>query len=189
MSLLSAISGFVRGAVTGLALRADGGTEELPGLVGHPLLGIGSPALAVARAQIDAGRVYASFLWPLGGRRAAGGHARLPALIRPEQAPAALSGLVVVSPRGDLWGLTPRELEVLGLLIEGRTAGEIARALLLVPRTGAAHLRHILGKLSSPTPTLAALRAERDGLYVPARIGTPPPRPKPASRHDTNGKT
>jgi DNA-binding CsgD family transcriptional regulator len=181
MSPLSAASGFVRGAIAGLALRADGGTEELPGLAGHPLLGVGSPALAVARAQIDAGRVYASFLWPLGGRRASGGHARLTTLVRPEQAPAALSGLVVVSPPGDLWGLTPRELEVLGLLIEGHTASEIAGALLIAPRTGAAHLRHILRKLSSPTPTLAALRAERDGLYVPPRTGTPPERPKPAS--------
>jgi DNA-binding CsgD family transcriptional regulator len=189
MSPLSATSGFVRGAIAGLALRADGGTEELPGLAGHPLLGVGSPALAVARAQIDAGRVYASFLWPLGGRRASGGHARLTTLVRPEQAPAALSGLVVVSPPGDLWGLTPRELEVLGLLIEGHTASEIAGALLIAPRTGAAHLRHILRKLSSPTPTLAALRAERDGLYVPPRIGTPPERPKPASQHDTNDNT
>src|SRR3954451_21977457 len=128
MTPLSAISGFVRGAIAGLVLRADGGTEELPGLAGHPLLGVGSPGLAVARAQGDAGRGHATFLWPLGGRRAAGGHARLTALGRPEQAPAALSGLVVVSPPGDLWGLTPRELEVLGLLIEGRTAGEIARA-------------------------------------------------------------
>ena len=189
MSPLAVPSGFVRGAIAGRVLRADGGSEELPGLGGHPLLGVGSPALAVARAQIDAGRVYASFLWPLGGRRAAGGHARLTALVRPKQAPAALSGLVVVSPPGDLWGLTPRELEVLGLLIEGRTAGEIARALLLTPRTVAAHLQHILGKLSSPTLTLAALRAERDGLYVPPRIGTPPPRPKPAPPHDTNDKT
>ena len=72
MSPLSAISGLVRGAIAGLAFRADGGTEEPPGPAGHPLLGVGAPALAVARAQIDAGRVYASFLWPLAaaGRRA-----------------------------------------------------------------------------------------------------------------------
>lgn len=80
-------------------------------------------------------------------------------------------------------------MEVLGLLIEGRTADEIARALLLAPRTSAAHLRHILGKLSSPTPTLAALRAERDGLYVPPRIGPPRPRPNRASHHDPNDRT
>ncbi|WP_269805210.1 hypothetical protein [Pseudonocardia kujensis] len=39
----------MRGAIAGLVLRADGGSEELPGLGGHPLLRAGSPALAVAR--------------------------------------------------------------------------------------------------------------------------------------------
>ncbi|WP_324273181.1 hypothetical protein [Blastococcus brunescens] len=32
----------------------------------------------------------------------------------------------------------------------------------------AAHLEHILCKLGAPTRTLAAVRAEREGLYVPA---------------------
>jgi DNA-binding CsgD family transcriptional regulator len=45
---------------------------------------------------------------------------------------------------------------------------EIAQALVVAPRTVAAHLEHILAKLDAPTRTLAAVRAERDGLYVPA---------------------
>jgi DNA-binding NarL/FixJ family response regulator len=67
----------------------------------------------------------------------------------------------------DLHGLTPRELEVLGLLVEGCSNHEIARALVVAPRTVAAHLEHVLVKLAAPTRTLAAVRAERDGLYVP----------------------
>jgi DNA-binding NarL/FixJ family response regulator len=74
-----------------------------------------------------------------------------------------------LSPVTDLHGLTPRELEVLGLLVEGCSNHEIARALVVAPRTVAAHLEHVLVKLSAPTRTLAAVRAERDGLYVPAR--------------------
>jgi DNA-binding NarL/FixJ family response regulator len=67
----------------------------------------------------------------------------------------------------DLRGLTPRELEVLGLLIDGCSNQQIARALVVAPRTVAAHLEHILVKLGAPTRTLAAVRAEREGLYVP----------------------
>ena len=37
----------------------------------------------------------------------------------------------------------------------------------MAPRTVAAHLEHVLAKLEAPTRTLAAVRAERDGLYVP----------------------
>ena len=35
-------------------------------------------------------------------------------------------------------------------------------------RASGAHLEHVLVKLGAPTRTLAAVRAERDGIYVPA---------------------
>ena len=76
-----------------------------------------------------------------------------------------------ISPGGDLRGLTPRELEVLGLLIKGYASQEIAQALVVAPRTVAAHLEHILVKLGASSRTLAAVRAERAGLYVPAGTG------------------
>jgi DNA-binding NarL/FixJ family response regulator len=75
--------------------------------------------------------------------------------------------MVVLSPVTDLRGLTPRELEVLGLLVEGCSNQQIARALVVAPRTVAAHLEHVLAKLDAPSRTLAAVRAEREGLYVP----------------------
>jgi DNA-binding NarL/FixJ family response regulator len=88
-------------------------------------------------------------------------------LASPEKATTSLLGTVVLSPAAGLRGLTPRELEVLGLLIGGCSNQQIARALVVAPRTVAAHLEHILVKLDAPSRTLAAVRAEREGLYVP----------------------
>ena len=138
---------------------------------GHPVLAAGSPALAAACAQLTPGRVHRSFLWPVGGRHAPGGHLRITALTPPADLPVHLAGVVLVSPADDLNGLTPRELEVLWLLVDGRSNREIARALVVAQRTVAAHIEHILGKLATPTRTLAAVRAERAGLYVPCVPG------------------
>jgi DNA-binding NarL/FixJ family response regulator len=63
--------------------------------------------------------------------------------------------------------LAPGELVVLGLLVDGRSNREIACALVVALRTVAAHIEHILVKLVTPTRTLAAVRAEEAGLYVP----------------------
>jgi len=52
-------------------------------------------------------------------------------------------------------------------VIEGFANQEIARVLVVAPRTVATHLEHILVKLGAPSRTLAAVRAERSGLYVP----------------------
>jgi DNA-binding NarL/FixJ family response regulator len=91
--------------------------------------------------------------------------------------PAPLIGMVLTSPPGTLRGLTPRELEILGFLVDGCSNGEIARRLVVAQRTVAAHVEHILIKLSARTRTLAAVRAEREGLYVPRPPATQPGRP------------
>ena len=158
----------VRAAWAGVVLRADGGCQALPGLPGDALLSPRSPVLFAARERIGHGNVYSSFLWPVGGSHAPGGHVRVTVLAAPEDVPPGLTALVLLSPASDGHGLTRRELEVLGLLVEGRSNHEIARTLVVAPRTVAAHLEHILVKLGAPTRTLAAARAERDGLYVPA---------------------
>lgn len=87
-------------------------------------------------------------------------------------------GAILVTPDVDCRGLTPRELQVLGLLVEGRSNQQIASTLAVAPRTIAAHVEHVLNKLDAPTRTLAAVRAEREGCYVP-----PPPDPPPSRRH------
>ncbi|GAB3667523.1 hypothetical protein GCM10027596_36680 [Nocardioides korecus] len=85
-----------------------------------------------------------------------------------EEARGTWIGMALLSPAGDLHGLTPRELEVLGQLVAGPTNHEIARLLVMAPRTVAAHVEHMLHKLEAPSRTLAAVRAQRMGLYVPA---------------------
>src|SRR4051794_10636490 len=172
-SLLTAAR-LVRGATAGAVLRRDGGCQALPGLQGDALLVARSPVLAAARQRVSDGHVYSSFLWPVGGQHAPGGHVRVTVLAAPEEVPQGLTAVAPLSPATDLHGLTPRELEVLGLLVEGCSNQQIARTLVVALRTVAAHLEHILAKLGVPTRTLAAVRAERDGLYVPApRAGRP----------------
>jgi DNA-binding CsgD family transcriptional regulator len=164
---LATVAGLVNGARAGVGLHENGGIEVLPGLSDHELLAADSPALAAARTALDAGRPYSSFLWPLGGRHAPEGHARITVLAGCEDLPASLTGAVVVSPPGELQDLTPRELEVLGLLIEGCTNAQVAAELFVAQRTVAAHVEHVLAKLAAPSRTLAAVRAGRAGLYVP----------------------
>jgi len=177
MASLVAAARLVRGARAGVLLRADGGCQELPGLPTDGVLGAGSPVVALARERAVAGRVCSSFLWPLGGAHAPDGHVRLTVLAAPADAPPGLTAVVLLSPATGLRGLTPRELQVLGFLVEGCSNQDIAAALFVAPRTVAAHLEHVLGKLAASTRTLAAVRAEREGLYVPAprRGGAPLP--------------
>jgi DNA-binding CsgD family transcriptional regulator len=174
----------VKGATAGAVLRADGGWQALPGMPVDALLVPASRVLDAARERIGDGNVYSSFLWPVGGSHAPEGHVRVTVLAAPEDVPAALTAVVLLSPVTDLHGLTPRELEVLGLLIEGCSNQEIARTLVVASRTVAAHLEHILVKLQAHTRTLAAVRAERDGLYVPP---LPPPGAIGPRRHVTGG--
>jgi len=174
----------VRDATAGAVLLADGTCRMLPGLQGHALFRPGSLLLAVATERIADGHPYSCFHWPRGGRHAPDGHVRITILNAPEDAPPGLTALILLSPATDLRGLTPREMEVLGLLVQGCSNQEIARTLVLAPRTVATHLKHVLGKLDAPTRTLAAVRAKRDGLYVPA---PPHQRPSNPQRHQTGG--
>jgi DNA-binding response OmpR family regulator len=63
--------------------------------------------------------------------------------------------------------LTRRELDVLGLLAEGRTQAEIARELVLSPKTVATHLERILGKLGVHSRAQAVAAAYRERLLEP----------------------
>ena len=168
MRSLAAVARIVRGAEAGVVLCSGGTTRLLPGLAHDPLLADGSGALSAARAALRTGQAYTSFLWPRGGRRAPDGHVRVTALSGTDDLPAVWTGMALLSPAEDLRGLTPRELEVLGLLIAGYGNQQIADALVVAPRTVAAHVEHILHKLAAPSRTLAAVRAQRAGLYVPA---------------------
>ncbi len=62
--------------------------------------------------------------------------------------------------------LTPRERDVLRLLAEGRTNGEIASALFITTKTASVHVSNILGKLGASTRTEAAALAMKDPSLV-----------------------
>jgi DNA-binding NarL/FixJ family response regulator len=59
--------------------------------------------------------------------------------------------------------LTPREREVLALLIQGHTNRQIAEALLITPNTTKKHVDHILQKLGVSTRAGAVAAALREG--------------------------
>lgn len=65
--------------------------------------------------------------------------------------------------------LTPRELEVLILIAEGKSNKEIARALVISPNTVRQHVHHLLHKLNCSSRSEAAVIAKAVGLRSPNR--------------------
>ncbi len=64
----------------------------------------------------------------------------------------------------DAYGLSPRELEVLRLLVDGRTDREIAEELFISPRTAMSHVANIRNKLGVDSRTAATAIAIRESL-------------------------
>jgi DNA-binding NarL/FixJ family response regulator len=60
--------------------------------------------------------------------------------------------------------LTPRELEVLGLLVAGRSNRQIAEQLFISGKTASVHVTNILAKLGVHSRLEAAARARELGL-------------------------
>ena len=85
-------------------------------------------------------------------------------LLQPEVAGALLSQDEANSGQGRGGSLTEREREVLGLIADGRSNREIARALVLSEKTVKTHVSNILMKLDLADRTQAALWAVRHGL-------------------------
>jgi DNA-binding CsgD family transcriptional regulator len=168
------VAAIVEGAEAGIVVTRTGATEPLPGLPAHPLLDVGSDVLAVAIERLAAGRVYSSFLCPYSAADANAGLVLITMLACPTGSPHNLAAVVLVSPPNDLRGLTRRELEILGLLVEGWPNHRIAAAMVVAKRTVNSHLEHILAKLGAQSRTLAAIRALRFGLYVPRPLNGVP---------------
>lgn len=64
-------------------------------------------------------------------------------------------------------GLSDREVEVLRLVARGHSNAEIARELVVAPRTAEHHVQHIYGKIGVSTRAAAALYAMQHGLFTP----------------------
>jgi DNA-binding NarL/FixJ family response regulator len=60
--------------------------------------------------------------------------------------------------------LTPREAEILALVAQGRSNGEIGRQLFISTKTVSVHVSNILAKLGAAGRTEAAAIAHRRGL-------------------------
>jgi len=74
-------------------------------------------------------------------------------------------------------GLTPRELEVLELLAEGRSPQEISSTLFISAKTVSTHIEHIFTKLGVSSRVQAVAVAYRDGLVHPvAETAALPPK-------------
>jgi DNA-binding NarL/FixJ family response regulator len=87
--------------------------------------------------------------------RGPGEPAASPAASRPRRADAS-----------PLEALTPRELEVLGLLARGKSNPQIAQELVISRATAKTHVERIIGKLGVSDRTQAALRAIERGLVT-----------------------
>ena len=61
-------------------------------------------------------------------------------------------------------GLTAREVEVLRLLARGSSNKDIAKQLVITPKTASNHVEHIYTKVGASTRAGAALYAVRHGL-------------------------
>ena len=85
--------------------------------------------------------------------------ARLQRAFAPEQAAAARGRDTAAGLPGLVEPLTPRELEVLGMLAAGRSNQVIAAELVVTLDTVKKHVSHVLGKLGAANRTEAVARA------------------------------
>lgn len=172
MRTIHALTAMVAGAVAGVVLTRGGNTVALPGLPGDRLVTAGSPMLATVSGLLASGQLQAMFLAPCDDTDGAS-LVRVTALAVSSQPPGHLRAVVLLSPPPDLRGLTRRELQVLGLMITGCPVAQIAAALCISVSIVTDHVDHIMVKLDAGSRVVAAVRAQRQGLYLPADLAAP----------------
>jgi hypothetical protein len=170
---IAASARIVEAANAGVLLTRGGDTLPLPGLPDHRLLVPGSRILATAAEELADSDTYITFLAPASDT-SDGGLVRVTALDCARLPLDHLRAVVLLSPHGDLHGLTPRDLRVLGQLAGGATGiPAIAAALDIGERTVADAIRATLVALEAPDLTAATVRALRIGLRIPPQLAAP----------------
>ncbi|WP_214366183.1 helix-turn-helix domain-containing protein [Pseudonocardia sp. H11422] len=175
LRLIATSAQIVQRAQAGMVLTDSGAVVSLPGLPSHTLLRAGSPVLDVVARQLADGATYITFLCPPPTTDTPGGLLRITALACPHQPLRHLAAAVFISPPGNLHGLTPRELQILGYLVENWPRRRIATTLGVTEYAVAAHVEDIMSKLGAPNVALVALRANREGLFVPRLLSSRDP--------------
>jgi hypothetical protein len=170
---IATIARIVGTAEAGVVLTRGGDALPLPGLPDDRLLAPGSPILAAATHELSAGGPYTAFLAPAAGpdgerlARVTALDCALPDLDH-------LWAAVLLSSPGNLRGLTPLDLRVLGQLVSGTTqVPALAAALHVDPGTATEALRRAQIALDAPGLTAAAARAVRTGLRIPPALSRP----------------
>jgi hypothetical protein len=170
---IAAVARIIEAASAGVVLTRGGDTLPLPGLPGHRLLTPGSPVLATAAQELADSNTSISFL-AVTTEADDARLVRVSALDFTRPNLDHLRAAVLLSPAGDLRGLTLLELRLLGLLVEGAThIPALADALGVAERAVADALRAILAALDTSDLTAATVRAVRLGLRIPPRLATP----------------
>lgn len=82
----------------------------------------------------------------------------------PQIARQIIETMQPASPKQNIGQLSSRELEVLKLLVDGKSNPEIAEVLLISLSTAKAHVRNIMSKLAADDRVQAAVIALRSGL-------------------------
>lgn len=170
MNSLAGLARVVYGATAAVVVDRRGTVAPLPGMATDPLLTRCPDVVPTAVDGLTHRVRHTAFLCPNRADDGRERYVRVTGLACSPSTPDDLVGLVLISPPGDLCGLTHRELVVLGLVIEGHANQGIAARLFITARTAAAHLEHIRAKLHAPTRTAAAVLATRRGLYIPYRL-------------------
>jgi DNA-binding CsgD family transcriptional regulator len=135
------------------AAIARAGHQVRPAALGTARVGAGRTLVALGR--LDAAKEHAAIAAELLARWGGTRVEELAALQR------RLGGGETVEGPAEL---TPREREVVALLAEGLTNGELATRLFISPKTASVHVSNILAKLSMTSRSEIAVYAVRSGL-------------------------